>query len=191
MKILTSHLRHGGVRVVIVLAGLLDLRLEIGLVLLCGLKTGGCRLRLALRGGGIGVGLFHSGLRRRNLGIRQLVKLHNLVRQIGFHTGQLGTKLSLALGACGLFVLGVQQFAIGIRSFDPLDHGRERSYRHRGAHCACGKHGCDRPAGFRVIHTVMSFHCISHLTITCMESSVSSQPRITYAGIYAGKPSMR
>ena len=63
MHLVTGQLGHGGVRVIVVLAGLLDLLLKRLLVFLRGGKTSGCGIGLVLSGGGILVGLCDLGLR--------------------------------------------------------------------------------------------------------------------------------
>ncbi len=77
--------------VVVVLAGLLDLRLEVRLVFLCGLETLSGVIRLALGGRGCGVGLRHLLLCGRDLVVRQVVELHNRVSQVAAHACKLGT----------------------------------------------------------------------------------------------------
>lgn len=91
MHRLTSTLRHGGMCIVVVLAGLLDLGLEIGLVFLGGLEAFRRGIGFGLGCCGIGVRLLHLGLCGGNLVVVEVVEFHDLVGQIAVHAGELFT----------------------------------------------------------------------------------------------------
>ena len=114
MHLVTGQLGHGGVRVIVVLAGLLDLLLERLLVFLRGGKTSGCGIGLVLSGGGILVGLCDLGLRGDNLVVGQIVQLKYLIRQVLAGTGQLLLEFGLALYRRGVLVLRIDQVGIGV-----------------------------------------------------------------------------
>ena len=113
MHLVTGQLGHGGVRVIVVLAGLLDLLLKRLLVFLRGGKTSGCGIGLVLSGGGILVGLCDLGLRGDNLVVGQIVQLKYLIRQVLAGTGQLLLEFGLALYRRGVLVLRIDQVGIG------------------------------------------------------------------------------
>ena len=114
MHLVTGQLGHGGVRVIVVLAGLLDPLLERLLVFLRGGKTSGCGIGLVLSGGGILVGLCDLGLRGDNLVVGQIVQLKYLIRQVLAGTGQLLLEFGLALYRRGVLVLRIDQVGIGV-----------------------------------------------------------------------------
>ena len=114
MHLVTGQLGHGGVRVIVVLAGLLDLLLKRLLVFLRGGKTSGCGIGLVLSGGGILVGLCDLGLRGDNLVVGQIVQLKYLIRQVLAGTGQLLLEFGLALYRRGVLVLRIDQVGIGV-----------------------------------------------------------------------------
>ena len=114
MHLVTGQLGHGGVRVIVVLAGLLDLLLKRLLVFLRGGKTSGCGIGLVLSGGGILVGLCDLGLRGDNLVVGQIIQLKYLIRQFLAGTGQLLLEFGLALYRRGVLVLRIDQVGIGV-----------------------------------------------------------------------------
>ncbi len=143
--------------IVIILARLLDLRFEVFLVLLRGLKTCGSGLSLALRARGLRIGLFDGRLRGGNLGIGQFVKLNNLVRQILANTGKLSSQLRLTLRARGFLVLGVHQIAIRVVGVSVLNHRRIGSNGNGKAQRARKAHRANLPDGFALGHHSFPF----------------------------------
>ena len=161
MHIFTSHLRHGRMRVVVVLARLLNLRFEVFLVFLRRFQTGSGSLRLALRRSGSGIGLIDLSLGRRNLRIRQFVQLDDLVCQIGLHARKLRTQPRFPLCAIGLLILRVHQIAIRI-CMRLRNNRRERGDRHRGAHSPRCKHRSGRLESFFAYHSVTCLPSLFH-----------------------------
>ena len=96
----TRHLGDRFLRIVIVRAGLLDLFLQVGLVLLRGLESVLCGLRLGLRLFRAVLRVFQRLLRGGDLVLVQIVELENLIRQLRADTGQFGFELTLALELC-------------------------------------------------------------------------------------------
>ena len=161
MQVFTSHLRHGRMRVVVVLARLLNLLFEVFLIFLRGLQTGSGSLCLALRRSGSGIGLIDLSLGRRNLRIRQFVQFNDLVCQIGLHTRKLRTQLRFTLCAVGLPILCVHQIAIRI-SMRLRNSRRKRGDRHRGAHSPRCKHRSGRLESFFAYHSVTCLPSLFH-----------------------------
>ena len=89
MQVFTSHLRHGRMRVVVVLARLLNLLFEVFLVFLRGLQTGSRSISFTLCRSGSSICLIDCSLSCRNFRICQFIQLDDLVGQIRLHTGKL------------------------------------------------------------------------------------------------------
>ena len=136
MHLVTGQLGHGGVRVIVVLAGLLDLFLERLLVFLRGGKTFGCGVGLVLSGGGILVGLRDLVLGGDNLVVRQIIQLKYLIRQFLAGTGQLLLEFGLALYRRGVLVLRSNQVGIGVCL------GRLCRAERQTSRTGCGGHQC-------------------------------------------------
>ena len=89
MQVFTSHLCHGRMRVIIILAGLFDLRFEVFLIFLRGLQTGSRSISFTLCRSGSSICLIDCSLSCRNFRICQFIQLDDPVGQIRLHTGKL------------------------------------------------------------------------------------------------------
>lgn len=142
MHLLAGQLGHRGVRVVVILAGLLDLRFERFLVLLRRVESLGGGVGLVLSVGGILIGLRDLGLGGDDLVVGQIVQLKHFVGQLGVGAGELLLELRLTLHGGGMLVLRVDQIGIrvGLRGLGGSRHQSGHAGR-CGHHCH--QHGLD------------------------------------------------